>query len=112
MNHQTVSIRIDVRRTGMHDREVQTVGRDGAVDEMVWGTRVLSPWLPFGVAERAHDLFFGPRRLLIGRANGSGLEAPRLFLQRICRRRSDKSVTHEGAGESSATAQEGAAIKQ
>ncbi len=56
---------------------MQTVRGDGAVDEMVRRARALGTRLAVRIAQRAHDVFFEPRRPLVGLDGGAGLEAPR-----------------------------------
>ena len=97
---------------GVRDHEVQAVGRDRAVEQVVRRARVLGARLAVGIAERAHDVFLEPRPHAVIRDEGAGLEAPRIVRERLGGCRFAMRITRHGRRERGAAAQKSAAVKQ
>src|SRR5258706_8732365 len=100
--------RVDVGVAGVRNREVQPVRRRRALQEMVWGARMLRARLTFGVAERAHRGLLEPGWHAVGLHQHPGLLAPGLLAQRF---RLHRIPGHCGR-ERRATAQEFPAVEQ
>src|SRR5258708_13281595 len=83
MDAQAMLVRIDMGLAAARDHEVQAVGRDRAVEQMVWGARCAAARLELGVAQGAHDLLLELRGLSVGRDRHTGPEAPGAGLQRL-----------------------------
>src|SRR5262245_54623045 len=69
---------------------MQPIGSDGTVEQMMWGARLAGARLVLRICERAHNILFILRRLVIRRNRAADFEAPRinwkLFGSRLYRR--------------------------
>ena len=112
VDDQAMLVRVDVRRAAVNDREMQAIGRERAVEQMVRRARMLGARLAVGIAERAHDLFLVARAFFIGRADGAGHLAPRIVAERLGGRGFRHRITCDSGGERGAAGQKSAAIEQ
>src|SRR5439155_19153930 len=78
---------------------------------MVRSSRMLRSRLGFRVAERAHHIFFKSRSDAVVRNGGAGRKAPRIVGELLCGSRWHQPVCRDCAGQGSAAAQKGAAMK-
>src|SRR3989442_14366102 len=96
---------IDVGVAGVRNHEVQAIGRERAVDQMVRRARVLRARLGVWVAERADNIFFesGPRAV-IGDSN-AWHEAPWIVSELLGRRGLYQCLTRHRCRQCGTTAQ-------
>ena len=104
--------RIDVGNAGMQNREVQRIGRDGAVEHLQRRARMLSAGLALRIAERAHDRRLEPRRLLQHRGDFTWIQAPLRLDQRLGCSAGWQRAGAKGASEHDAAAKQGSAMQQ
>jgi hypothetical protein len=105
---------IDVGNAGVHDGEVQAVGRDGALEQMMGRPRARAARLVLRIIDGADHTLFERRRMPVGRRRVARLEAPRRLGQRFGRgaghgsrgARAHRSSHHD------ATAEERTTVKQ
>ena len=83
---KTVMLRVDIRRAAMQYGEVQAVGRDGAVEQVMRRARVLGARGAARIAQGAHDVLLESRRCLQDRCDGTRRRGPGCVLQRFGRR--------------------------
>ena len=104
---------IDIRHAGVDDGEVQAVGRDRAVEQMMRRARVRIAEFVVRIAQRAHHVLLEPRRRLAAPASArpSPGSTDRSSAARR-RRRSAKRLRRSRAGQRDAASEQGAAIEQ
>src|SRR4029453_3164159 len=112
VNHQAVLVRMDVGGPGVRDHEVQAIGRDRSVEQMVRRARMLGAWLALGIAERARDAFLEPRRHAVSWDEGARHDAPRVVRQRLGGCGFNQRITRNGGRQRGAAAEKGAAVKE
>src|SRR5436309_13380158 len=91
---------------------MQAVGRDRAVEQMVWRARMRGAWLAIWIAERAHHVFLEPRRRAVSRYHVAGYLAPWVVSEWPGRRRSNERIARHGTGLGGAATAKGTAGKQ
>ena len=76
VDHQPVTLRIDVGDAGMDDGEMQTVGGGGSFQQMVWGAGDGGARLEFRIGQSAHHVVGEFRGCLIRRTYHRPPQAP------------------------------------
>ena len=112
VDHEAVLVGIDVGIARVRNDEVQAVGCDRAVQQVVRRPRVRRARLPVGIAERAPDALFEARRqAVVGQQTASRL-APRIVGELLCRNRVAQRIAGDCGGDGGAALQERAAVEQ
>jgi hypothetical protein len=114
VNEKLVLRRIDIGNAGMRDGEVQAVGRDCALEQMMGCPRARAARLVLRIVDGANDGLFEGRRMPIRRRRVARLDAPRRFGQGLrcgAGQRPRRARPHR-AGHHDATAEQRAAVKQ
>jgi len=83
MDHEPMLVRVDLGFAASRNHEMQAIGRDGAVEEMMRRARRAAARLELGVTQRAHNLLLEVRGLAIRGDGYAGREAPGTVGQRL-----------------------------
>src|SRR5215831_17554730 len=103
---------IDVGLPAARDHEMQAVGRDRAIEQVMRRARGTAARLELGIAERAHDLLLELRGLTVGRHRHARPEAPRAVLQRLGGSAGGRDTRRHRAGDNETASEQCAAIEQ